>query len=131
MASAGPLRMVVADYLKEMSVPAKYADLIFAVSNDRLRFIDENEFAKDFAGYISEFRSGLEAKCGYLTGIEKTVENAIGGKEKRGGWLTPNEERMNRMLAEKQVRQGECVAQESSHLREDAWKQLFAEHRKL
>jgi len=114
-ASAGQLRMVVGDYLKEMGVPTKYADLMFAVPNDRLRFIGGNDFAKDLAGYIPELRAWLDVKCNNLTD----------GREKRGGKLPLDDEPMSRLLPEKRIQQSECRAQQASTLREAAWKQLL------
>ena len=120
------MRMVVEDYLGEMDVPTKYANLMFSVANDRLRFIDDNEFGADFRGYIPELRDWL-AECSNLTDVERAVENVIEGKKKRGGRFTLDEARMDRMLSEKNVQQSGCLAQAGSKLREDAWKQFHGQ----
>jgi hypothetical protein len=101
IASAGQMRTVVEDYLKEMGVPAKYADLMFSIPKDQVRPIDENDFESDFEGYIPELRDWLEAKCNNLTDVEKVVSKGIEAKKRRREKLTEDDERMNRMLTKK------------------------------
>jgi hypothetical protein len=71
IATAAQMRKVVEDYLKEMNVPTKYVDLMFAVPKDDVRFIDEDDFVRDLEGYIPELRDWLDAKCNSLTGVKK------------------------------------------------------------
>jgi hypothetical protein len=127
MASAGQMRTVVEDYLKEMGVPAKYAGLMFSIPKDQVRFIDEDDFKSDFEGYIPELRDWLDAKCNNLTDIEKVASKGIEGKKRRKEKLPEGDERMNRMLAKKFKQQGECERQAMSKLSADAWKQ-FHDH---
>jgi hypothetical protein len=124
IASAGQMRTVVEDYLKEMGVPAKYADLMFSIPKDQVRFIDEDDFKSDFEGYIPELRDWLEAKCNKLTDVEKVVDKGIQVKIDRKEKLTQEDERMKEMLWEKHIQQDECQAEALSNLRKDAWKQF-------
>ncbi|NEM51382.1 hypothetical protein G3V66_23805 [Escherichia coli] len=118
------MRTLVRDYLKEMGVLAKYADLMFSTPKEQVRFLNDEDFESDFEGYIPELRDWLEAKCNSLTDIEKSVEKVIEGKKRHREVLTESEERMNRMLSEKHIQQGECHAKVLSKLREDAWRQF-------
>jgi hypothetical protein len=67
------MRKLVESYLKEMDVPTKYADLMFSIPKDHVRFIGEDDFQMDFEGYIPELRNWLDAKCNKLTDLEKVV----------------------------------------------------------
>ncbi len=124
IASAGRMRTLVDDYLKEMGVPAKYADLMFSVPKDQVHFVNEDDFESDFEGYIPELRDWIEANCSNLTDVEKNVEKVIDGKKRRRQRLTEDEERMNHMLGEKDLQKGECLVELLSKLREDAWRQF-------
>ena len=124
IASSGQMRTLVRDYLKEMGVLAKYADLMSSTPKEQVRFLNDEDFESDFEGYIPELRDWLEAKCNSLTDIEKSVEKVIEGKKRHREVLTESEERMNRMLSEKHIQQGECHAKVLSKLREDAWRQF-------
>jgi hypothetical protein len=123
IASAGQMRTVVEDYLKEMGVPAKYADLMFSIPKDQVRPIDEDDFVSDFEGYIPELQDWLEAKCNKLTDVEKVVSKGIQAKMNRREKLTEDDEQMNRMLTKK----SECRAQALSNLRKEAWKQFHGQ----
>jgi hypothetical protein len=118
------MRGMVEDYLKEMSVPTKYANLMFSIPKDQIRLIDESDFESDFEGYIPDLQDWLDAKCNKLTDVEKTIEKVIEGKKIRREKLTESEERMNHMLSVKLFEQGKCLAQVLSELRRDAWKQF-------
>lgn len=124
MASAAQMRILVEDYLKEMGVSTKYADLMFSIPKDQVRLINDDDFTADFEGYIPELRDWLDAKCNKLTDVEKVVEKSIQAKARRKEKLTEDDERMSRMLTEKYLQQGECLAQVLSKLRGDAWKQF-------
>jgi hypothetical protein len=124
IASAGQMRTFVVDYLKEMNVSEKYADLMFSISKDQVRVINEDDFEADFEGYIPELRDWLDAKCNNFTDVEKTVEKVIEGKRTHGEKLTEDEQRMADMLGEKNLQQGECLVKVLSKLRVEAWRQF-------
>jgi hypothetical protein len=50
MASATQVRTVVETYLKEMGVPLKYADLMFSIPKDQVRWITNADYQADFDG---------------------------------------------------------------------------------
>ena len=75
------MRILVEDYLKEMGVSTKYADLMFSIPKDQVRLINEDDFKSDFEGYIPELRDWLDAKCNKLTDVEKVVEQKHRGKK--------------------------------------------------
>ncbi|HEX3495617.1 MAG TPA: hypothetical protein VHT02_00320, partial [Methylocella sp.] len=56
IASATQVRTIVEAYLKEMSAPAKYADLMFSIPKDQVRWISETDFKTDFAGLVPELK---------------------------------------------------------------------------
>jgi len=63
MASAIQVRSVVETYLKEMGVPSKYADMMFSVPKDQVRWIDAADFKADFSGFIPELKDWVDARC--------------------------------------------------------------------
>jgi hypothetical protein len=73
IASASRLRTTVENYLKEMSVPAKYADMMFAVPKDEVRWIGEADFHAELEGVIPELKDWLAAKCDDRTDVEKAL----------------------------------------------------------
>jgi hypothetical protein len=53
-------RAIVESYLREMGVPAKYADEMFSESKDSIRWISHEEVRADFDGFITELRDWAE-----------------------------------------------------------------------
>jgi hypothetical protein len=51
-------------YLKIMDVPTKYIEEISSVPKNRIRWIRNDEFESDFAGFIPELRPLVKATCG-------------------------------------------------------------------
>jgi hypothetical protein len=62
IASAGKIRSIVEAYLKEMSVPAKYAEEMFFVRNGEVRWLNSDEFEADLEGIIPELKDWIEAR---------------------------------------------------------------------
>jgi hypothetical protein len=73
IASANGLRTTVENYLKEMGVPAKYADMMFAVPKDEVRWIGSADFKNDLEGVIPELKDWLAARCDTRTDVEKAL----------------------------------------------------------
>jgi hypothetical protein len=71
IAVADQTRAIVDSYLREMSVPAKYADQMFSVPKDEIRWIGHGEFETDFAGFVPELRDWVDARCDSRSGAEK------------------------------------------------------------
>jgi hypothetical protein len=57
-------RKVIGDYFSAMDVPPKYTEEINSVPKTRMRWIRNDEFQSDFAGFIPELRGVIKAKCG-------------------------------------------------------------------
>ena len=53
----------IAGYFKVMDVPAKYAEEIGSVPKNRIRWIRNDEFAADFAGFIPGLTALIKVKC--------------------------------------------------------------------
>jgi hypothetical protein len=73
IASANRLRTTVENYLKEMGVPAKYADMMFAVPKDEVRWIGSADFKNDLEGIIPELKDWVAARCDKRTDVEKAL----------------------------------------------------------
>jgi hypothetical protein len=71
IAAGARTRAVVEDYLKEIGVPAKYADQMFSVPKDEIRWINNDEFEADFDGFIPGLKDWVDARCDKRTEIEK------------------------------------------------------------
>jgi len=57
-------RKLIGDYFSAMGVPAKYTEEINSVPKTRMRWIRNDEFQSDFAGFIPELRALEKTKCG-------------------------------------------------------------------
>jgi len=57
-------RKVIADYFSAMDVPIKYTEEVDAVPRTKMRWIRNDEFQSDFAGFIPELRTLVKTKCG-------------------------------------------------------------------
>jgi hypothetical protein len=57
-------RKGIADYFSAMDVPVKYTEEINAVPKTRMRWIRNDEFQSDFAGFVPELRTLENTRCG-------------------------------------------------------------------
>ncbi len=57
------MRTVVDKYLNEMGVPSKYAAEMFSMPPNGMRWILDEDFAHDFAGYVPELKKQIDAIC--------------------------------------------------------------------
>jgi hypothetical protein len=122
IASASQVRIVVEAYLKEMGVPLKYADIMFSIPKDQIRWITIAEYQSDFAGVAPELKDWLSARCDKRTEVEKRVDELLDAKITRGEKLTPEEEVIWRALGEKLKGQVWCQEGLKDKMRADAWK---------
>jgi hypothetical protein len=120
MASATQVRTIVEAYLKEMGVPAKYADLMFSIPKDQVRWINDAEFGADFSGIIPELKDWIDAKCNRYTDVEKRLLEILDAKPREK--FTADEEAMFQMLAPKLKDRVYCEGRVKEKLRADAWK---------
>jgi hypothetical protein len=115
--SSTKIRTVVETYLREMSVPSKYADRMFSISGDQMYWINEADFEADFSGNIPELEDWLNAKCNERTDEEKRVDDMLHEKIKRGEGLTPEEQ--SHFSSTLRIK---CEDDLRDNMREEAWK---------
>jgi hypothetical protein len=128
IASANQLRKLVESYLKEMSVPAKYADLMFSVPKDQVRWIGSADFQSDLEGFIPELKDWMDAQCDKRTDAEKVMWEAI--KDKSGTEKTFAEKKLGEMLGKKMSEKDECEDKTLSNLSHQAYLKMFLEPRR-
>lgn len=58
------VRALVEWYLAKMGVPLKYADEMYAVPKESMRWLTENEIETDFHGFIPQVRAWVQTQCG-------------------------------------------------------------------
>ena len=121
--SGNQIRFVVENYLKEMGVSMKYADLMFSIPKDEIQWIDSGNFAADFKGTMTELKDWFDALCDKRTGVEKVLWESI--KDKGLTQMTAAEKSIGDMLLPKMVAKGQCEEGQREKLRKEAWSQMF------
>ena len=76
ISSANQVRATVENYLKEMDVPTKYADVMFSTPKDKVRWLSNADFKADLEGVIPHQATGsrrdaisvlmLKRRCGKI-----------------------------------------------------------------
>jgi hypothetical protein len=126
---AGTLtRAIVENYLKEMDVPIKYGEQMFAIAKDKIKWISRDEFEADFDGHIPELRDWLEAKCNNFTDIEKLAWKSL--KERYPSSRTPSEEKLHNILSKKLDEQLICRLKTLRELRIQAYTDVLSSYYK-
>lgn len=121
--SGNQIRFVVDNYLKEMGVSTKYADLMFSIPKDEIQWVDSGNFAADFKGTVPELKDWFDARCDKRTGVEKVLWESI--KDKGLTQMTAAEKSIADMLLKKMVAKGQCEEGQREKLRKEAWSQMF------
>lgn len=114
-----------------MGVPLKYADLMFSIRKDDVRWITGGEYGEykaDFAGIISELKDWMSARCDKRTEIEKRLDDLLDAKIARGEKFSPEEQVLYRASGQKQDVQVKCEGDLKDKMREDAWKAYSRHH---
>lgn len=57
------VRTIVELFLRKMGVPVRYADEMYKMPSDRMRWITDEEIAADFTGFIPEVRLWVKTQC--------------------------------------------------------------------
>lgn len=123
--SANDLRTVVENYLKEMSVPAKYADLMFSVPKDQIRWIGRADFESDLEGFIPPLKDWIDARCDKRTNAEKAMWELF--KDKRPAEMTAAEKSVSDLLEKKLSEQYRCEYAALGELSHQAHLNMFPE----
>jgi hypothetical protein len=128
IASGSQLRTMVDSYLKEMGVPAKYADLMFSVPKDEVRWIGSSDFEIDLEGIVPELKDWVEARCDTRTDVEKAAWANL--KNKSPAQMTAAERSISEMLLKKMSVLDECGSKALSELSHQAHLKMFWEPRR-
>ena len=130
IASTNRVRATVDGYLKEMGVPVKYADLMFSVPKEEVRWINRADFDVDLEGFILELKDWINAKCDTRTDVEKAVARKLEKKNAARQKLTEEELSISKLLFTKQhVEQPKCERQVKFELRTEAWRKYTRSQR--
>ncbi len=113
-------RVVVEDYLKEMGVPAKYADQMFSAPKNEVRWIKNDEFEADFNGFIPGLKDWVDARCDKRTEIEKRIWEEV--KDKTNAQLSTAERVMTEVILKKNEGQDKCERDIQSELAIQAYR---------
>ncbi len=123
--SANQVRTTIENYLKEMNVPAKYADLMFSVPKDKVRWIGKANFEADLEGVIPGLKDWLAARCDKRTDIEKAVSERFAADPRPIGQYSPSERSIWEMLNKKRQAMHGCEFDTLNELSGEAWLKMF------
>jgi hypothetical protein len=62
--AADGVRAVVEYFVRRMGVPRRYVDEMYAMPNDRMRWITDEEIEADFKGFVPSVREWVKTQCG-------------------------------------------------------------------
>jgi hypothetical protein len=120
------VREVVKNYLKEMSVPDKYVDLIFSVAPNEMRWITQSEFDSDLQGFYPELRHVVAAKCDRQPSEEKIKLSDLRTTSSPLEKARASEiEEVFSVPAKRLSETGKCWAQIKAELPIEAWHKVF------
>jgi hypothetical protein len=123
IASANRTRTAVESYLMEMGVSVKYANEMFRISKNDIRWISDDEAKADFDGFIPELRDWADARCDKRSDNEKYLwEHMMRAAPNK---LTPTERAMIEPLFEKHSQQVQCENKLQSELAIQAYEQAL------
>jgi hypothetical protein len=123
--SGNRIRATVENYLKEMSVPAKYVDLMFSIPKDNIRWIGDADFKADLEGTILELKDWLAARCDIRTDVERAVWEKIRADPRPVGLYSPSDKVIFEALKKKMLTLYNCESETLNELSGDAWLQMF------
>jgi hypothetical protein len=125
IASANRIRTTVENYLKEMNVPAKYADMMFTVPKDEVRWIGSADFKNDLEGIIPELKDWLAARCDTRTDVEKALWKKMMVDPRLIGQQSAAERSLFDMMEKKMQKIHWCEDNNVNTLSAEAWLQMF------
>jgi hypothetical protein len=125
VAAANQLRGLVEYYLREMSIPAKYADLMMFVPRDQVRMISKDEFYSELDGIIPELKDWFAARCDKRTDAEKALSQNVQATYNAGRSITKQQEDMLPDLYKKNMEIAKCERETQVELSRQAWQKVF------
>lgn len=125
IASANRLRTTVENYLKEMGVPAKYADMMFAVPKDEIRWIGSADFKNDLEGITPELKDWVAAKCDTRTDVEKALWKNWTTHPRPVAEQSSPERAIHDLMQKKMLALNNCEEDTINTLSAEAWLQMF------
>jgi hypothetical protein len=123
--SANRVRATVENYLKEMSVPRRYVDLMFSVPKDKIRWLGKSDGVADLEGTIPELRDWLAARCDKRTDVEKAVWEKIEKDPRPMGQYSTAERSIFDKMEKKVLEMDSCEREALYKLSGSAWLQVF------
>jgi hypothetical protein len=123
--AANRIRATVENYLKEMSVPRRYVDLMFSVPKDKIRWLGKADGVTDLEGTIPELRDWLAARCNKLTDVEKAVWEKIKADRRPMGQYSTAERSIADKMIKKMSEMDQCERDALEKLSGNAWLQVF------
>ena len=112
------IRSTIEAYLKEMGVPLRYAELMFSIPRDQIRWITPAEYKADFSYLIPEIIDWLNAQCGSDMEFIKQLDT----KPKYGTKYSPEELKERDVLFGEMNKLSACRGSMLTKMREEAWK---------
>jgi hypothetical protein len=125
ISSANQIRAMVENYLKEMNVPPKYADLMFSIPKDQIRWIKGADYHADLQGVIPELKDWLAVRCDKRTDVEKSLWEKMMADPRPIGQQSPAEQSIFDMMERKMRTVRACENGALDDLSADAWLQMF------
>ena len=115
----------VKNYLKDMDVPDKYADLIYSVPPTKVRWITQNEFDSDLEGFIPELSEWVGANCGQHA-IEGKIINGDLNKRSQLPATAQTPQKTSAVSAKYSSENIRCWMQAKTELPKMAWRKVFS-----
>ncbi len=115
----------VKNYLKDMDVPDKYADLIYSVPPAKVRWITQDEFDSDLQGFIPELSQWVGANCGHHA-IEGKTNYDDFNKRSQLPAIAQNPQKKFAVPAKYSSENIKCWMQAKTELPKMAWHKVFS-----
>ncbi len=106
-------RVLIEKYLKDMSVPIRYAEKMYSIPKDEIYWLPIEEADKIFDGFTPEIDDWVKAQCPKLSNIEKSVRDQYRQRGFRN--LSQTEKRTQGEINDKTINILKC----QRHVREE------------
>jgi hypothetical protein len=123
--TSSKVRTVVENYLREMSVPSKYANMMFSIPKDQIQWLTPSDVHSDLAGFIPELKDWVDARCDSRTDIEKHLSQTLEANVKREKMLSPEDKILWDKLADKDNERRQCEDKVRIDLNKQGFQEVF------